>query len=115
MNREQLIHDLSSALIERDHYRTVQDDARIKADEAQSRAYELELMLFEPSCLPPAPPISIIGVVLDAFDKPRRVREVVRQVGLTRQQVQTALTRLIRQGKLVQKSRGVYGPKKEGK
>lgn len=114
MNREQLIHDLSTALIERDHYRKTQEEMRIKADEAQSRAYELELMLFEPACLPPAPPISIIGLVMDAFDKPRRVRDVVRQVGLTRQQVQTALTRLIRQGKLVQKSRGVYG-KKEGK
>lgn len=52
MDRDQLIHELSKALIERDHYRRTQDEMRIKADEAQSKAYELELMLFEPGAEP---------------------------------------------------------------
>lgn len=110
MDRDQLIHELSEALIERDRYRAAQQDARIKADEAQSRAYELELMLFEPPCLPASSvsPESVTKRVLSAFEHPARVQEVVKALGLTRQQVQTALTRLVRAGKLVRTDRGVY-------
>ena len=112
MNREQLVHDLSAAWVSRDHWQMAMEEAQAKRDEAQALAWELELKLFEP--VPPVRirvvgvPTSLGGRVLDAFNTPKRVPQVAEELGLTRQQVQTALTRLIRQGKLARRKRGLY-------
>lgn len=114
MNRDQLVHDLSAALCERDHWRKAMDEARAEMEAAQSRAWELELKLFEPS--QPVhiklrgfdEKVSITKRVLDAFDKPKRIPEVSAELGLTRQQVQVAVTRLVRKGKIARRRRGVY-------
>lgn len=113
MDREQLVHDLSSALVARDHWHMEMESARAKMEEAQRTAYELELKLFESAVTEPSKPWpifnqSISARVLDAFDKPKRIPEVAAMLGLSRQQVQVAVTRLVRRGKLVRRSRGVY-------
>lgn len=112
MDREQLVHDLSSALVARDHWHMEMETARAKMEEAQRTAFELELKLFEPAQAASEPwPIfnqSISARVLDAFDKPKRLPEVAAMLGFSRQQVQVAVTRLVRRGKLVRRNRGVY-------
>lgn len=113
MIREQLVHDLSAAWVARDHWQTVMEEAQAKRDEAQSRAWELELKLFEPAPQPARIqlrgfPKSISVRVLEAFATPKRVPEVVAELGLTRQQVQTAITRHVNRGRMVRRKRGVY-------
>ena len=112
MNREQLVHDLSAALVERDCWRKAMDDARAEMEAAQSRAWELELKLFEPAA--PAQVrlrgrrTSIGARVFEAFATPKRIPEVAQELGLSRQQVQTALARHLRKGRLVRTAWGVY-------
>lgn len=113
MNREQLVHDLSAAWVSRDHWQMAMEEAQAKRDEAQALAWELELKLFEPAPQPVRIQLrgfrkSISLRVLEAFATPKRVPEVVEELGLTRQQVQTAITRHVNRGRMVRRKRGVY-------
>lgn len=110
MNREQLVHDLSAAWVSRDHWQMAMEEAQAKRDEAQSRAWELELKLFEPASeVKPVGYSTITCRVLEAFDLgPKRVSDVALELGLRRHQVQVALVRLLKQGFLRRTARGMY-------
>lgn len=116
MNREQLIHDLSAAWVARDHWQMAMEEAQAKRDEAQSRAWELELKLFEPASevvlvetIESVDSGTITSRVRKAFDHgPKRVSDVALELGLMRHQVQVALARLLKNGWLRRTARGMY-------
>jgi len=133
MDREQMIRAMAQALSDRDEYLRIAEDAKIKAEEAQSLAWELQLKLFEspglsmPTQTPreepedygsdeDAPLPSIIDRVYWAFKVPRTVPAVMQLLKLKRGQVQTALGVLVDRGRIRRRSRGVYVmTKKEAK
>lgn len=113
MTNEEKAKAYVAALAERDQRWNELQKAQAKFDEAQSRAFELELQLFEPAAEPVRVQLrgftKTIGArVLDAFEKPRRLREVVAELGLSRQQVQTAVNRHLSKGRLTRRGRGMY-------
>jgi hypothetical protein len=109
MTNEEKAKAYVAALVEKDQRWHELQKAQAKFDEAQSRAFELELVCFEPSATAPVvEPRSISKRVLVAFDTPKRLPQVAGELGLSRQQVHTAVVQHMRTGRMVRRKRGVY-------
>lgn len=109
MTNEEKARMYVAALQEKDEAWHALLKAQRRFEEAQSRAFECELVCFEPSATAPVvEPRSISKRVLVAFDTPKRLPQVAGELGLSRQQVQTAVSRHVRTGRMVRRKWGVY-------
>jgi hypothetical protein len=110
MKNEDMARAYVRALEERDQRWHELQKAERLYQEAFSRACELELVCFEPlALLPPATPHgSITAQVMALFESRPRCARRMKHTDLTRQQVQTVISRMLRKKRLHKQARGVY-------